>query len=199
MTTSKWSLKGDYFENCNCMGLCPCPFGGDPDQGHCDVGFAFHVEEGEFNGVALNGLNFVAVFYTPGKMPDGNWTAAAYVDDRANPQQLEALGQILSGKFGGPFERFMGLTTNFLGIKHVPIEYKADGHNRSVSISGIMDFNVEGFIQPGQTEPLRYENMGNWRTPPVTITKGIHSTYDDHGMSWDNTGKAGLYSRFEWP
>ena len=199
MTTGNWSLKGDYFENCNCVGLCPCPFGGDPAEGHCDVGFAFHVDEGEFNGIALDGLNFVAVFYTPGRMPDGSWTSGAYVDNRASPQQRDALGQILSGKHGGPSERWMSLTTNFKGIKYVPIEYKSHGRTRSVSIPQVMDFNVEGFVQPGQTEPLRVENMGTWRTPPVTIAKGIQSTYVDHGMSWDNTGKVGHYSRFEWP
>ena len=199
MTTSNWSVKGDYFENCNCVGLCPCPFGGDPAEGHCDVGFAFHIEEGEFNGVSLNGLNLVAVFYTPGKMPDGNWVSAAYVDDRASSQQREALSQILSGKFGGPFERFMSLTSDFKGIKHVPIEYHAEGRIHSVSIPQIMDFNVEGVVRPGQTEPLRVENMGTWRTSPVTVVEGTQSTYVDHGMNWDNTGKIGLSSRFEWP
>ena len=113
MTTSNWPLKGDYFENCNCVWLCPCPFGGDPAEGHCDVGFAFHVDEGAFDGVALDGLNLAAVFYTPGSMPDGNWIGAAYVDERASPQQQEALGEIMSGKFGGPFERFMRLTADF--------------------------------------------------------------------------------------
>ena len=32
MTTSNWSLKSDYFENCNRVGLCPFPFGGDPER-----------------------------------------------------------------------------------------------------------------------------------------------------------------------
>ena len=199
MTTSNWSLKGDYFENCNRVGLCPCPFGGDPAEGHCDVGFAFHVDEGAFDGVALDGLNLAAVFYTPGSMPDGNWIGAAYVDERASPQQQEALGEIMSGKFGGPFERFMRLTADFKGIKYVPIEYKTEGPTRSVSIPQVMDFNVEGFIQPGQTEPVNVENMGTWRIGPVTVARGTQSTYVDHGMNWDNTGKVGYYGRFERP
>ena len=61
MATDRWRLKGDYFENCNCEVLCPCVVAGAaavPTEGHCDVGFAFHIDEGEFNGVALNGLNF---------------------------------------------------------------------------------------------------------------------------------------------
>jgi hypothetical protein len=199
MTMRNWSLKGDYFENCNCVGLCPCPFGGNPAEGHCDVGFAFHVDEGAFNGVTLDGLNFVAVFYTPGRMPDGNWIGSAYIDEQASSQQREALGQILSGKHGGAFERYMSLTSDFKGIKYVTIEYKAEGTTRSVSIPQVMDFNVEGFVQPGQTEPVHVENMGTWRTGAVTVARGTHSTYVDHGMNWDNTGKVGYYSRFEWP
>ncbi len=198
-TTHQWSIRGDYFENCNCVGLCPCPFGGNPAEGHCDVGFAFHIDEGQFDGIALNGLNFVVAFYTPGNMPDGNWSLAAYIDEQASSPQRQALEEILSGKHGGPSERWMRLTTDFKGIKYVPIEYEAEGHTRSVAIPEVMDFNVEGFVQPGQTEPLHVENMGTWRTPPVIIAKGTQSNYVDHGMNWDNTGKVGLYSRFEWP
>ena len=109
--------KGDYFENCNCVGLCTCQFGGAPAEGHCDVGFAFHIEESTFNRIALDGLNFFAVFHTPGTMNVGSWTGAEYVDDHANPRQQEALSEILSGAHGGPFERFMRLTADFTGIK----------------------------------------------------------------------------------
>ena len=96
------------------MRLCPCPFGGDPAEGHCDVGFAF-------GGVTLDGLNLASVFYTLGSMPDGNWIGAAYVDERASPHQREVLGEIMSCKFGRSFERFMRLTADFKGIKYVPI------------------------------------------------------------------------------
>lgn len=88
-----------------------------PTDGHCDVALAFHIDEGNFNGVPLEGLNFVAANYTPGPMADGNWTSALYLDERANPQQREALEQILSGQMGGPAERWRSLTTNFVGIR----------------------------------------------------------------------------------
>ena len=198
MTTSNWSLKGDYFENCN-RGGCVHARSEATAEGHCDVGFAFHVDEGAFDGVALDGLNLAAVFYTPGSMPDGNWIGAAYVDERASPRQREALGEIMSGEFGGSFERFVRLTADFKGIKYVPIECKTEGRTRSVSIPQVMDFNVEGFIQPGQTEPVNVENMGTWRIGPVTVARGRQSTYVDHGMNWDNTGKVAYFGSFEWP
>ena len=59
MVNETWELRGDYFENCNCEILCPCVIPvppGAPTEGHCDVGFAFHIEEGNYNGVSLGGL-----------------------------------------------------------------------------------------------------------------------------------------------
>ena len=106
MTTSnRWTLQGEYFENCNCEVLCPCIVQGtgvQPTDGHCDVAFAFHITGGEFNGVALAGLNFVAACLTPGPMEAGNWTSAFYVDEGASAQQREAHGADSFGADGQP-------------------------------------------------------------------------------------------------
>ena len=136
MTTESWHLKGEYFENCNCEVLCPCVVPGpptDPTEGHCDVGFAFHIQEGNFAGVSLNDLNFVVIAYTPGNMGAGNWTTAVYIDEKANEEQRQALGRILSGDLGGPAERWMPLTSDFKGTTYCPITYTAQGRTRSVS------------------------------------------------------------------
>ena len=95
MTTDKWNLRGQYFENCNCTILCPCVLPVTPvapTEGYCDVGLAFHIEEGDYNGVSLGDVNFVVVAHTPGVMADGNWTTAFYVDERASEEQRHALG-----------------------------------------------------------------------------------------------------------
>jgi hypothetical protein len=117
----------------------------------------------------------------------------------ADEQQREALGRILSGGLGGPAERWMRLTGNFLGIKYVPIAYVAQGRARSVSIPEIMDFNVEGIMAGRRAEePMRLVNTGHPVNADLALAKGTRSTYTDHGMSWDNTGKNGHYSAFEW-
>ena len=74
MATVTWSLRGDYFENCNCEVLCPCIHNpmAEPTEGHCDVALAFHVEEGYFDDTVLDGLNFVVVLNTPTVMGEGN-------------------------------------------------------------------------------------------------------------------------------
>ena len=200
-TEERWSLKGDYFENCNCEILCPCIVGGGPavpTEGHCDVAFAFHIQEGEYQGVALDDLNFVVVAYTPGIMGDGDWILANYIDERADQFQRAALTRILSGEIGGPSERWMRLTSNYLGIQYCPIDFQSEGHSRSVNIPGIIDFTVEGLVVGRRTEAMTLENTGHPVSSSLAIAKGANSTYTDHGMTWDNSGKNGHYSAFEW-
>jgi len=162
------------------------------------VAFAFHIIEGDFNGTPLGDLNVVLACYTPGPMADGNWTSALYIDQRANPQQRAALGQIMSGQMGGPAERWMSLTGNFCGTKYVPIEFKVERHRRSVSIPDVIDFNVEGVIARGRKTALRLTNTNHPVNHDLYLAKGSRSTYADHGMRWDNTGKNGHYASFQW-
>lgn len=201
-TTTEWHIQGEYLENCNCEVLCPCGIPGSPQlptEGHCDMALAFHIEEGNLNGVDLKDLSFVVVMYTPGKMTEPDWTTALYVDERADEEQRAQLGKILSGEIGGPMERFMALTANFLGTKYVPITFETEDRKRTVSIPSVMEFNVEGIVRQGQSEPMRLENWRPW-VPSLVMAKATGTnTYTDHNMNWNNTGKNGYYASFQWP
>src|SRR4051812_29533199 len=102
-----WSLRGEYFENCNCTVVCPCllspaaPLTTSPTEGACEVAFAFHLDQGSFGDVSLGGLNVALIARTPGPMIEGNWSVALYVDERADQGQQEALQAIFSGAAGG--------------------------------------------------------------------------------------------------
>ena len=202
MAEEKWNLKGGYFENCNCQILCPCVVPGpplEPTEGHCDVGLAFHVDQGDFNGVSLDGINFVIAAHTPGIMGHGGWTTAFYVDERANDQQRQALERILSGEIGGPMAAWMSLTTNMLGIKYEAIDYHEEGMDRRVAIPGVMDFHVRG-IRAGRRRrsPLRLTNTGHPVSATLALARGIDCRYTDHGMEWNNTGRNAHYAKFQW-
>ena len=201
MTTANWHLSGDFLELCNCEVGCRCILIAQtekPTEGNCDGGFAWHIEDGEFNDIALNELNFAFLHATPGIMAEGNWTAAIYVDERADQRQREALEEILSGKAGGPMENYMALTGNLLSIKYVPIDYKIEGRTRSVSIPAILDFNVEGLMKPGFSDAIRLENARGW-VPWMFLAKGTKGTYTDYGLRFENTGRNGHYGPFGWP
>jgi len=143
-TQKKWQLSGDYFENCNCNVVCPClvstsaPLTARPSQGVCDVALVFHIDKGSYDDVALDGLNVAVIVHTPGPMADGNWTLAAYIDERANDSQTAALGAIFGGAEGGPMAAFAPLVGNHLGAQKVAINYAINGKARSAEIPGIL-------------------------------------------------------------
>jgi hypothetical protein len=133
-----WQLTGEYFENCNCDVVCPCfassvaPLTSRPSRGACDVALIFHIDKGTYGDLALDGLNVAVIIHTPGPMADGNWTAAAYIDYRADDLQTTALGAIFTGAEGGPMAAFAPLIATQLGVKKVPIRYSYQGKSRSV-------------------------------------------------------------------
>ena len=205
MATAKWELSGDYFENCNCNVVCPClvsagaPLTAKPTQGACDVVLAFHIDKGNYADVSLDGLNVVVAAHTPGPMGEGNWSLAAYIDERASDQQTEALGAIFGGGAGGPMAIFAPLVAKNLGAKKVPITYAVNGKSRSVKIPGVADMAVEplGTLHPSGE---LWAAIGHPVAPDrMALAVGsTGSTFTDHGMRWDNSGKNGHYAPINW-
>jgi hypothetical protein len=202
---ASWQLSGDYFENCNCDVVCPClvsaaaPLTSRPTQGFCDVGLFFHIDRGRYDQVTLDGLNVAVMAHTPGPMGEGNWSVAAYIDERADDRQTAALGAIFTGAEGGPMAAFAPLIANNLGIKKTPITYTVNGKTRSAAIPGVLNMAVEplptmhpsGEIWGGLGHPVAPDRM-------ALAVGSRGSTYTDHGMRWDNSGKNGHYAPISW-
>jgi hypothetical protein len=202
---AQWRLTGDYFENCNCDVVCPClvsaaaPLTSQPTQGVCDVLLAFHIDRGSYDDVALDGLNVVLVAHTPGPMGNGNWSVAAYLDERADDRQAAALGAIFTGAEGGPMAAFAPLITTHLGVKKTPIRYEVRGKSRSVEIPGIAQMAVEALptMHPGGE---MWAALGHPVAPDrMALAVGrAGSNFADYGMRWDNSGKNGHYAPISW-
>ena len=202
---TQWQLTGDYFENCNCNLVCPClvsagaPLTARPSQGNCDVALVFHVDKGTYGSVPLDGLNVALAVHTPGVMGEGNWSIAAYIDERADEPQTAALGAIFTGAEGGPMAAFAPFVANQLGVKKVPIRYAIQGTSRSVEIPGIMQMAVapiptmhpSGEIWAAIGHPIAPDRL-------ALAVGGSGSTFTDHGMRWDNSGKNGHYAPISW-
>jgi hypothetical protein len=58
---SRWRLTGDWFDVCRCRVPCGCTFAQAPDEGQCDGILAWHVREGHYGDVTLDGMNVVGV------------------------------------------------------------------------------------------------------------------------------------------
>ena len=202
---TKWSLAGDYFEACNCAVVCPClispspPMTARPTEGDCHVAWLFHINQGAYGEVRLDGLNLVVCASSDGPMGQGNWTGATYVDERADDRQTEALGAIFSGAAGGPMAAFLPFFGKSLGVKKAPITFKIDGKVRSGAIPGVLSMSVEPL--PTQAEGGEiWAETGHPANPKklALATARPGSTYADYGLKWDNSGRNGHYAAINW-
>jgi hypothetical protein len=204
-TQVQWRFTGDYFENCNCSVVCPClvskaaPLSSRPTEGVCDVVAIFHIDKGSYGDVLLDGLNVAIAIHTPGPMGDGNWSVGAYIDERGDDKQTEALGAIFTGAAGGPMAAFAPLISNNLGAKKVPISYRIEGKMRSAEIPGILNMAVEPLPTMHPSGEM-WASTGHPISPDkLALAMGASgSTFTDHGMRWDNSGKNGHYAQINW-
>ena len=188
----QWQLSGDYFENCSCTLLCPClvsaaaPLTSKPTEGYCNVPLLFHVDSGRYGDVALDGLNVAVMLHAPGVMAEGNWSVAAYIDERADDKQTEALGAIFTGAAGGPMAAFAPLISKNLGVRKVPIAFRIEGKTRSAEIPGILHMSVNPLptMHPGGE---MWANLGHPVSPDkMALAVGAAgNSYNDHGMPQD--------------
>ena len=200
-----WQISGDYFENCSCAVVCPClistaaPLTSRPTEGVCDVALIFHVDKGSYGSTALDGLNVALAVHTPGVMADGNWSVAAYIDERADDKQTEALGAIFTGAAGGPMATLAPLIGKTLGVKKVPIRYKIDGKKRSAEIPGVLHMAVDP-LPTAHPSGEMWANVGHPVSPDkLALAVGAAgNTFSDYGMRWDNSGKNGHYAPISW-
>lgn len=193
----KWKLTGDWINTCSCDSGCPCLFYSDPTKGYCEGIDAFHIHAGKYGNVSLAGLNAVLVSRAPGNLWKGNWTAAMYLDQRANAKQRQALETIFSGKVGGVPATLAGLISTMKGTKYAPIKFDAKTH--SVSIPGTLEYELKPTEGGNKKKPIVITN--NPFAPaiePMNMGVGVKSHFKDYDMEFDNSGKDGNWAPFNF-
>ncbi len=194
-----WSLSGTYFDSCNCEALCPCIFLSPPSEGECKAVVAWHIDSGAFGDVTLDGLNVAMAVHAPGLMTEGNWKAALYLDEKADQPQQDALTRIFAGQAGGHPEVLASFVSEVLGVKAVPIAFEADGKKRRLRIEGIAEVDMEGIEgQEGAEVTVANHPLPIAPGHPGVVAKSSKLTYADHGINWEFTEKAGLFSPFTY-
>ena len=197
--TTDWTLEGQYFEACNCDAVCPCIFSSPPTTGECTVIISWHIENGKFGETDLSGLNVVRAVYTPGTMGEVPWTAALYLDDRANEAQTKALERIFTGKAGGSPSKLAAHIKTDLGIRSLPINFSADGKNRSMTIPNVVDVEINAIVGQGDRDVVITDHpLCVAPGHPAVASRSSRLNYADHGLSWQINGKTGHFSPFTY-
>ena len=201
---SSWQISGEYMETCSCTLLCPCipsNLAARPTEGDCKVAIAMRIDQGAKDGVALDGLSFIVMLYSPGVMADGNITVGVIIDDRASQQQEAAITAIATGAAGGPMAALGPLVGRIAGVERRPIQFDLQDLNRAVRAAELVDQACEGL--PSATSPGEAICVDNTLHPVnsrLSMAKATRSRYNVFGIDWDDsTGtRNGFFAPFAW-
>lgn len=168
-----WYMEGPWYKNCNCDPGCPCDFNQFPTHDHCEGLVAMRIDKGRFGDVDLSGLHWGGVVRWPGAMHEGNGELQPVIDKQATQEQLEALGQALSGQHG---DTLMEIITAVCPNVHEPIladfefEFDIDSRTGRVKAGDVLETEVETMRNIDPPTPYRVI---------VTIPNGFEYTGPD--------------------
>jgi hypothetical protein len=195
---SQWHLRGDWFDACNCNIPCPCYFAQAPTTGHCEGTLVWHIRDGRYGDVVLDGLNVLALGAFTGNIWAGETKAAMgiFFDERADERQREALQAIFGGEAGGWPGGFAELIGEMRGIEFAPIEFEIDDDlNRwSARIPGRVEARAEALTGPttGPGEHVQVHNPPGAEVGPGAVaTQGVAVADQAEGFEfrWEGTGQ----------
>ena len=176
-----WEIKGREFVNCNCAYGCPCQFNALPTFGSCQAVGGFQIDEGFHGKTRLDDLRFVGIFRWPGPIHEGKGEAFVIVDDRANPQQREALLRIISGQDTEPGATVFQVFSATLQRVHDPvfaaIEFDVDVGTRRARL-------VVPGITAGRGEPILNPVTGKEHRVRIEIPDGFEYSISESGRGW---------------
>lgn len=138
---SDWHLNGTIVIACNCDYGCPCNFNARPSRGKCEGGWVWAIEDGQVQGVRVDGLAVAVYADWPGAIHEGGGHAISYVDDRADDDQRDRLTRLVRGEFGGPWGIFIN-TYELMGPEPARFEVGFADYDTHVRIGNAVELEL---------------------------------------------------------
>ena len=203
----QWWAKGDWFDVCKCHIPCSCEFAQPPnDEEICEGVLAWHVREGRYGDVVLDGLNVLAV----GAFEGNVWAGAKaiigiFLDERADEAQRGALGAIFGGQAGGWPAEFAGIIGELRGIEFAPIEFEVadDLAWWRAEVPGRVGARAEALAGPTTLSGQRVQTVnppGSEVGPNAVATWGTATVnrVDTYDFNWEWAGRSSKHIPFDW-
>jgi hypothetical protein len=203
----QWHVVGDWFDVCRCDIPCPCGFAQPPTDNWCEGVMAYHVREGNYGDVRLDGLSLIALDSFEGNAWAGEAEVSLglFIDERADEQQREALQMIFGGQAGGWQAEFAELIGEVRGVEFVPIEFEVadDLAYWRAEIPGKVEASAEALTGPTTPEGQRVQLLnapGSEVGPGQVVTWGRATAdrVEGFGFKWEWDGKSSKHIPFDW-
>jgi hypothetical protein len=181
-TGEHWEISGDFSEACTCAVPCTCNFGAGASPHHyCYSLFSIGIEKGHYGKVRLDGLHVAGAH--------GKKGAVWYIDDRATPQQAEALKAIAS--------HMRTRTPTHFEAANIIQEVGEKGNRLEIADRG--SFEADYIIGLDKKTPVVVENNTSWNIPKSIKGKTKRLRYKDpYGNKFDMTATNSNQGKFDW-
>jgi hypothetical protein len=201
-TETAWSMRGDVMEACSCATTCPCNFGSDPIPLPCEVVIGWRIADGHYGNTRLDSLNVVLYGRIPGNAFQGNWTVGVYLDQRADQQQAQALGNIFSGQAGGWPSVLGQLIGNRFAPKQVPIQFETVDGEQRITVPGLLEAGSERVPNPLSGQPPLDSKVSDLAVPfytgAVRVRRSRTLRLTDPNMGFEYSGRSALIGSFDY-
>ena len=195
-------MKGHLIGACSCDWGCPCSFDAPPTNYWCHGTYVWHILEGSFEGISLDGLTVSWSGESPGPLHLGHVTGQKVIDSQADSGQRAALIKIMSGQIGGPFAIFASVTETELDPIFAPFEVTIDGLSSQVNAPGALKVTLATIKNPVTGEPEELTLLKPTGFTAQESQLGSSEVYRfTGGIKHDHSGKYGEFSPFQysWP
>jgi hypothetical protein len=142
------------------------------------------ITEGHHGTTRLDGLRIAAAVRWPGAIHEGGGHIQPIVDERATPQQREALLRIMSGLDTEPgatiFQVFAATFEKVYDPVFAPIDFEVDVDCRTATM------NIPGLIE-GRGEPIVNPVTGVAHRVRINLPSGFEYQTAEVGRGWSST------------
>jgi hypothetical protein len=184
VTETRWTIKGREFVHCNCAYGCPCQFNSLPTHGNCKAVAAIHIDEGHHGDTDLSGLNIGMIVAWPGAIHEGGGEVVPLVDERASPEQRDAILRIMTGQDTVPGSTLFSVFATTFAKVHDPVfapinlELDIDGRTAKLDVPGWVD---------ARGEPVRNPVTGEEQRARINLPNGFEYDTCEVGRGWAKT------------
>ena len=203
----RWHLAGDWFDICSCNIPCPCEFAQPPTNNACQGLLVWHIRDGHYGELRLDGFNLLALGAFEGNIWAGETKVrmGLFIDQRADAQQREALQTIFAGKAGGWPAAFAAKVGEIRGVEFVPIEFELadDLASWRAEIPGRVVGRADALTGPTTPPGKRVQTLnppGSEVGPGQVATWGSSTELrtDGFGFKWTGDKWSSKHIPFDW-
>jgi hypothetical protein len=153
-----WKITGALSEACTCSVPCSCNFGQGPSpHSYCYPFYSYHIRKGNYGDVVLDDLHFGSADLSGGRH--------MFMDERATPQQREALrvimARVIERVSADDAERKAKEMAD--EIRYVGVEQQYDDRKNLLRVAGIGEFAADYVMGLDKSSPVVVHNNTTWR------------------------------------